>query len=60
MSDRMLKILLTAFTIVTVLAVLLLLGLTLFGGSSIKDPTASPSSGLGSPEPFRADLLKRN
>ena len=59
MSERMLKILLTGFTIFTVLAVFLLLGLTLFGGISSKDQTAVPSGGVSSAEPLHAGLLSR-
>ena len=59
MNERTLKILLTAFTVFTVLALFLLLGLTLFGGSSVKDQTAVPSGGISSAEPLHGGLLSR-
>jgi hypothetical protein len=60
MSNRMLKFVLAATTVITVLAVLALLGLTLLGGSSMKDPTAAPAGGISSAEPLQLGLLNKN
>jgi len=55
----MLKILLAVFAIFTVMAVFLLLGLTLFGSGSMKDPTTVPSGGVSSGKPLHTGLLSR-